>query len=352
MKERILITGSNGYMGNALMYALKDSAHEIMGVDTGDRSRWVAEVGGASLTQYPVANYFRLNLQNIGEVVNTLSWFRPTIIMHLASQPSGPYSEISYQHRIGTQVNNLSCLMNLLCAVKDLSLDTRFVVCTTTGVAGAPHGPIEEGQSLNMAGSCYHVSRGFDSANLQLASKQWKMKLLELRTSIVYGTRINDVPTPITRLDWDFWFGTVLHRFILAKKTGLPIRIYGKGLQEKPFISLADCTQSLVNALSWDIRPGHDIMNQTTHCLSVKTAAELVGGDIQHIPNPRVENEEYHMVIHNSKFMKLLGQSTPTKDDIVREITSIGDDMNTDLLPLNWTTAYDGQSRPAIVRAA
>src|ERR1041384_644721 len=102
MKERILITGSSGYIGNALMLSLIKSEHQVMGLDNNDRERWVAQVGGRSLTDYPKTEFFNVNLQNITELVNILSWFKPTLIIHLASQPSGPYSEISYQNRIGT----------------------------------------------------------------------------------------------------------------------------------------------------------------------------------------------------------------------------------------------------------
>ena len=349
MKERILVTGSSGYLGNPLMQRLARTEHDILGIDNGDRERWVAQVGGRSLTEYQKTPHFNANIQDIAGMVNILNWFKPTLIIHLASQPSGPYSEISYQHRIGTQINNLTMLMNLLCAVKDLNLNTRFVVATTTGVPGAPNGPIEEEQSPNMAGSCYHVSRGFDSANLQLAAKQWKTQILELRTSIVYGTRISDSTCPNTRLDWDFWFGTVAHRFCLASKTNTDIKIYGKGLQGKPFISLRDCVTSFMHSITHEIKPGHEIMNQTTHCASPKTLASMCGGNIIHIPNPRVENEEYQMVIRNEKFMKLLNRPVPTQASIQAELDQIKEDMNVSLLPPNWLMSYNGELRPSPV---
>jgi len=349
MPERIMVTGSNGYLGNPLMLELGIQTNKqisVMGIDNGDRERWVQQIGGKSLTQYDKALYFNANLQDLASVINILNYFRPTIIIHLASQPSGPYSEISYQHRIGTQINNLTILMNLLNCVHDLGMDTRFVVATSTGVPGSPNGSIEETHSPNCAGSSYHVSRGFDSANLQLAAKQWKMRILELRTSIVYGTRIDSFKSPITRLDFDYWFGTVIHRFAFASKANIPIKIYGKGLQEKPFISLNDCIKSFVNSISYDIKPGHEIMNQTTHCLSVVTAAELCKGDITHIPNPRVENEEYKMVIKNEKFLKLLDSKSPTKDSIQNEINTIKQDIDLNLLPINSQYAYDGILTP------
>lgn len=352
MKERIMITGSSGYLGNALMTALKDSDHALMPLDNGDRQRWVGEVGGASLTTYPSYRYFNLNLQNLSELANVMQYFQPTLIIHLASQPSGPYSEITYKHRIGTQFNNLCMLMNLLGVVKDLNMDTRFVVATTTGVPGAPGEPIIEGHMANLAGSSYHVSRGFDSANLQLAAKQWKLRILELRTSIVYGTRLENQSVPCTRLDWDFWFGTVVHRFCLASKAGIPIKVYGKGLQEKPFISLADCIRSFVNAISTEIKPGHEIMNQTTHCVSVNTLANLSRGEVIHIPNPRVENEEYRMTIKNEKFMKLLDKKPPTQGDIQCEMDAITADIDLKKLPSTWLNSYDGLLTPQQVQVA
>ena len=343
MSERILITGSSGYIGNALQHKLaKTRTHQIIGVDNGDRARWVSQVGGSSATKYNQFPFFNSNLQDINGVINLLNYFRPTAIIHLASQPSGPYSEISHQHRIGTQINNLTMLMNLLGVVHDLKLDTRFIIATTTGIAGSPGGQIEEAHSPNLAGSTYHVSRGFDSANLQLAAKQWKLRILELRTSIVYGTRINEMDEPVTRLDYDFWFGTVIHRFCVAAKAGIPIKVYGKGLQEKPFISLNDCVQSFVNSLDTPIKPGHEIMNQTTHCASIKTLAEMISDDVMYIQNPRVENEDYRMVIHNEKFMKLLNCKSPSKQEIENEIDKIKNDIQLELLTPNYRESYDG----------
>lgn len=342
-RERILITGSNGYIGNALMTALQGSSHDVFAVDGGGRKNWVQESNGCSLTNYSEHPFFVADLANIQEVIRVLHYVRPNHIIHLASQPSAPYSEKSSLHRDFTQTNNLRMLLNLLTVSKDMGLSPKFIVTTTTGVPGAPDQPIIEGDMPNKAGSWYHVSRGFDSANLALAVKQWKFNVLELRTSIVYGTRIEGLNYPVTRLDWDFYFGTALHRFILRKKMNKPITIYGKGLQRKPIIALRDVVKSLVNAITFPVE-GHVIMNQTTECLSVLDMARAVGGKITHIENPRVEKEDHLMKIHNEKFMYLLSPDDPNRfTSLDQEAELIEKDMDKSLLPKDWERIYDGK---------
>ena len=342
MSERILITGSAGYIGNAVVH--QPEHHGItnyLALDCGNRDSWVKQVGGSSLTDYPKYNYLFCDLTQSGPVLNILNYYKPTIILHLASQPSGPFSEISSLHRIQTQTMNLTMLLNLLCGVKDLGLDSKFIVTTTTGVPGAPNGPIEETHAPNLAGSAYHASRGFDSANLALAAKQWKAKILELRTSIVYGTRTHEATAPVTRFDYDFYFGTAVHRFILRKKLGQSLTIYGKGEQKKPIISLKDCVKGILHAINSDIKPGHEIMNQTTECISVLDMARAVGGSIEHIPNPRVEKEDHQMLIHNDKYLKLLN-SEPVK--LKDETQTIYQDINLTHLDIGiWKEVYEGR---------
>ena len=337
---KILVTGANGYIGNPLsLQLLNDNIHDCLLVDSGMRDKWVKEVGGCSLTEYPQAKFLYCNIANSQECLNVLQYFQPDVIIHLASQPSGPYSEISLAHRTYTQTNNLQMLLNLLTGSHELGLNPKFIVTTTTGIPGAPGDPIIEGQTPNLAGSAYHASRGFDTANLALAVKQWKFRVLELRTSIVYGIHTDLIDEPVTRFDWDFFFGTAVHRFCLMRRMNKPITIYGKGLQKKPFISLRDMIESLINAIDYEVS-GHEIMNQTTGAISIVDVAKEIGGAVEHIPNPRVENEEHQMIIHNSKFLKLLKDN---HSPISYEAKLILKHINPGLLPSYWEQIYAGK---------
>jgi len=159
--------------------------------------------------------------------------------------------------------------------------------------------------------------------------------------AIVYGTRVREIEKAVTRLDWDFYFGTVVHRFALLRKMGMPIQVYGKGEQKKPIIALRDVVDSLICAIESDIKPGHKIVNHVTQCSPITRIAEMVGGEVTHIPNPRVEKETHQMVIHNGEFLKFLPARIYT---IYHEIGSILSDMDINRLPKNWENIFNGKA--------
>lgn len=340
MNQRILLTGADGYIGRAFSTYLKGKGIDSYDVDSYGRGSWVMEVGGVNLGFQGSPTSKVCDLINYDTVLRILKFLKPTHIFHLASQPSAPYSESTPERKRFTQLNNLLMLRNLLDSAKELNLDCSWIVTTTTGVPGAPNQPIEEAPMPNLAGSAYHVSRGFDSANLSLAAKQWKFRILELRTSIVYGVAVDGIDSAITRFDWDYYFGVVLHRFLLKKLKKEPVTVYGKGEQRKPIICLRDVVQSLFNCLSYDIKPGHEIMNQTTQCLEIMTIANQMRAEICHIENPRTENEEHKMVINNQKFLRLL-TGNPTL--LQTELPILEKLVDLKRLPRNWEFAYDGK---------
>lgn len=363
----ILLTGIDGYVGwpTALKLSKAHPEARIVGVDNLGRRRWVEESG--SVTAVPVLSmeervelaaeygfdnisYIEGDLTDRDFVLQLFDVYKFDAVLHLASQPSAPYSQINGERAIYTQTNNLAMNTNLLWAIREKGLvDTcRFVETTTTGVYGAPAFPIPEGfctgveggiedkvPLLGMAGSWYHMSKSFEASNLWLANRQWKMNCTDLRTSIVYGsgtpeTRLD--PGLATRFDFDFFFGVVLNRFCAMALVGHPITVYGKGEQKKPFISLDDCAASCAASLDAALS-GHTVLNQTTETISIKQMAEAVRDaagrkgitvEVNHIENPRVEDEEHKMEMDNSGFMKLLPDCNP---DFEREVAAMIDTL-------------------------
>jgi len=280
-------------------------------------------------------SFIQGDLVNRDFVNEIIDLFKPRIIIHLAAQPSAPYSHINGERANYTQFNNNQATRNLLWGIKeaDLISECNFIETTTMGVYGTPEFEIPEGfmnveQTTGkdtlpfpgMAGSWYHMSKSNDVNNLYLANKMWKMSIVDLRMAIVYGTETAENvldPGLATRFDFDFYFGVVGNRFCAMALTGYPITIYGKGEQRKPQISLEDCVCSIVNAARLQINGKFEVFNQTTEAPSIKGIAEAVKKageqlklpvEIKHIPNPRVEKEEHKMVINADKFNKLLGK--------------------------------------------
>jgi nucleoside-diphosphate-sugar epimerase len=325
----ILITGCDGYVGFplTLKVLVNFGLKKVVGVDSFGRRRWVKEVGGESL--FPLNKqiktdrfkFIRGDLSNYRFVRNLFKRYKFDTVIHLASQPSMPYSQIDAKHALYTQRNNVSMCLNLLWAVKEFNPKARFIITTTTGIPGQYYEKIPEEETLNKAGSWYHISRGFDSENCNLASRQWGLNIIEFRTSIVFGSTTEELSrfNYHTRFDTDAYFGTVLNRFIVQRATGSPITVYGEGNQTKPFVSLEDCCHSLMRAIYMSFPRGHTILNQVTEHISIKYLANVISKNVKHIKNPRKENENFGMRFENENFLSYLNRPPQDKSIIINE---------------------------------
>jgi len=127
----------------------------------------------------------------------------------------------------------------------------------------------------------------------------------------------------VTRFDTDAFFGTALNRFVKQAIDGEPITVYGRGQQQKPFISLEDCVHSIINAIDYPVK-GHEIMNQVTDNVSIDDLAHMINlatdCKIEHIENPRKEKEDFKMKFDNKGFLKLLGRKPKKMVDEIRSM--------------------------------
>lgn len=366
----IIVTGCDGYCGWPTVLKLLEEVPEckVIGVDNMSRRKWVEEVESESAI--PILSPFdrekrarkawgkrrfvleTLDLTNPSKVRYLIRQYKPDVILHMAAQPSAPYSQIDLDHCNFTQNNNMQMLRNLCLVLDEYKLDTHLVVTTTTGIYGAPDFTIPEGGLVineeeipypAMAGSWYHMSKAHDSGNLWLANKQFDFPITEMRTAIVAGSSTKETrirPGLANRFDFDFYFGVVINRFVAMALTGEPISIYGKGLQRKPMISLEDMTRSMVQISKKELRNKerkYKVYNQVEKSMSIVELANLVKNslekkfghivEVNHIPNPRIEDEEHQMKILNGKFKKLINESFiyPIEDTI--------DQMCEDLYP-------------------
>jgi nucleoside-diphosphate-sugar epimerase len=349
----ILVTGADGYVGWPTALRVADRTDErVIGVDNLARRRWVETVGSVSAVPIaPIeerstaaADTGRENLSMIeGDLVDRdfvaelLAIHEPRAIVHAAAQPSAPYSQINGERANDTQHTNLQTTRNLLFGLQEVGLgETHVIETTTTGVYGAPEFPIPEGGAVMehkgereevpfpaMAGSWYHLTKSHDAANLRLANEQFGLPVSDVRTAIVYGSSTAETREDdrlATRLDFDYYFGTVAHRFCAQAVAGYPVTVYGRGEQRKPFVSLEDAVEGLARLALGDSeeRPAaHTVYNQVTRPISIVEVAETiasVGADrgldvaVEHFENPREEDETHRMEIANDRYVDLIGE--------------------------------------------
>ncbi|WP_324664191.1 NAD-dependent epimerase/dehydratase family protein [Haloarcula sediminis] len=362
----ILVTGADGYIGwpTALRIASRTDDRVLL-VDNFGRREWVEEIGSTSAV--PVASIDErldaaeetLGITNMsfveGDLVEKdfvdelLQVHEPDTVVHAAAQPSAPYSQINGERANYTQHNNLQSTRNLLWGLEEHDLtDTHFIETTTTGVYGAPEFPIPEGGATMenqgeaddvpfpaMAGSWYHLTKSHDAANMRLAHKQFDIPVSDVRTAITYGTETEETREDDrlkTRFDFDYYFGTVTHRFCAQAVAGYPVTVYGKGEQRKPFVSLEDAVEGLAQLALGDAgdRPdGLTVYNQVTRAISIVEIAETIAdvGEqfdldvaVEHFENPRDEDETHKMEIEKDQYMDLIGEQDQTFEDGVADI--------------------------------
>ncbi len=355
----ILVTGADGYVGWPVILRLAERFPDerIVGVDNFARRRWVEEIGSVSAIPIMSPSERRKKVEDFGNVsfiegdltskefVEMLvRVYQPDTVIHLAAQPSAPYSQISWEKAVYTQYNNNVSTLNLLWALKENDLiNTHFIAATTTGVYGAPEYPIPEGfyeveykggrdvvPHPHMAGSFYHMSKCNDINNMFLAHKQWGLNVSDVRVAIVTGATTEEAKGELaTRFDFDFYFGVVTHRFCAQTLIGYPLTVYGKGLQGKPFVTLEDCVESFVRLAEKDGN-GYQVYNQTLGAVKIVDLAKMIQEaameeiglevEIKHVPNPRVEKEEHEMIIENDNFRKLMGGRIQDLKEAIRDI--------------------------------
>jgi UDP-sulfoquinovose synthase len=134
----------------------------------------------------------------------------------------------------------------------------------------------------------------------------------------VYGTTTDEVALDerlINRFDYDEVFGTVLNRFCVQAAVEHPLTVYGKGGQTRGYIDIRDTVRCIELACNNPAAPGEcRVFNQFTEQFSVLDLAHMVRASarhlglsvtIDHIPDPRVEQEEHYYNARHSKLVDL-----------------------------------------------
>ena len=341
---RIIVIGGDGYLGWPTAMHLSNQGHDIVVVDNYARRQADLEWDTDSLIpirslQERVDSWRELSNHEmevaIGDVSDgdfitpLIQNYQPEAIVHFGEQRSAPYSMIDRKHAIYTQVNNTVGTMNILYAIAEHAPACHLVKLGSMGEYGTPNIDIEEGFiEINHNGrkdtlpypkspfSFYHVSKVSDSNNIHFACKVWGLRSTDLNQGVVYGVSTSETELDerlSTRFDYDGIWGTVLNRYCVQAVIGHPLTVYGQGGQTRTFLDIRDTLKCIELAVLNPASEGEfRVFNQFTEQFSVLELAQLVQGaakevgisaNIEHVPNPRVEQEEHY---YNAKATKLI----------------------------------------------
>ena len=336
VKRRIMVLGGDGYCGWPTALHLSAQGHDVAVADNFAHRRFDAELGTGSLV--PIEGLrTRLDtwesltgkgiISYIGDVVDygftrrIVAEFWPDTIVHFAEQCSAPYSMIDFDHAVYTQTNNVVSTLSVLYAISQINPGIHLVKLGSMGVYGWPNIDVEEGwlevehngrkavvPYPKQSADFYHLSKIFDSHNIEFACGAWKLRATDLHQGIVYGQETPETAMDTrlaTRLGYCSVFGTVINRFVIQAAIGEPITLYGGGGQGRPFINLRDTVRCVQLACENPPEEGeYRVFNQVTQTLPPMQVAEMVadcfpGTVIDKVPNPRVEPDDgYYNVVH------------------------------------------------------
>lgn len=346
-KGHILILGADGYLGWPAAMRFSNLGYDVTAADNYFRREACRKERISFLYDTPpLSERARIWEKEIGRKIHviegdlrdmdfTRSLFEPdawqklansvwpgkiTAVLHLAEQPSAPYSLLDHEKTSFTVLNNLAVTTNLLCAVRDLSPDTQIVHIGTMGEYGTPNIDIEEGWLEiehkgrkdkflypRQASSVYHTTKIMDTDLMWYFVRTWGLAITDLMQGPVYGMETDEcLANPRLRpyFNYDDLFGTVINRFIVQAAAGYPLTVYGKGGQTRGYININDTMQCLTAAVERPAKPGElRIFNQITETFSIMELARLVqeAGEraglevsVDHVENPRKEAEEHY----------------------------------------------------------
>ena len=148
---KILIPGIDGYIGWTLALRQLQLGNEICGIDNFSRRKNVKEMGSHSAlpilemkkrikllkkTYEDKISFYEGDFLDSDFTNDIVRKFSPDVIVHLAEQPSAPYSMIDQEHNIYTQKNNVLGTLNLLHSIQKYVPKAHLVKLGTMGEYG------------------------------------------------------------------------------------------------------------------------------------------------------------------------------------------------------------------------
>ena len=362
--KRILILGIDGYIGWPLALHLLRQGHIVSGLDNFSRrdraSNSITPIQTRSTRVSTIRKYGNFKSYHIHDlaIFEKMHKENPDIIIHLAEQPSAPWSMQSYYHASKTQQENVLGTLKLLWLMREHCPDAHLIKLGTMGEYGKPDCDIPEGEIPNtcldtdaliypqdrecpLAGlpfpkspnSFYHLSKVHDTNNIIFACKTWGLSCTDIMQGVVFGL-MDKEPELLTRFDYDEFFGTAINRFCAQAIVGHPLTIYGSGNQTYSFLPLKDSIQCIDLILNNTPQKGeYRVFNQFEGIYSINLLANLVyriakelnlpTPSISSIPNPRTEPEDHYYNPSNRKLLELGYKPSKDLEEEIKDTISV-----------------------------
>ncbi len=220
---KILVTGGGGYLGSVLVPKLLMRGHKVRVLDIG-------YFGLDHLTA--IRSGVEIVREDLRRIVADRSICERLLdgidcVVHLAAISNDPSAELNPEL---TNEVNFKSTVGLAEAARRLGI--RFIFSSSCSVYGDAEGDLTEESTLNPL-TVYAVSKvQAETALNDLANLSWRPIILRNGTLFGYSHRMR--------------FDLVVNIFALYSALHNEIRVFGDGMQWRPFLSVQDCARAFV----------------------------------------------------------------------------------------------------------
>jgi len=288
--SKCLVTGGAGFIGSHIVDKLIALGHDVVVVDN-------LMLGDKNFVN-PQANFHKEDIRNLDKMKTLCEGVN--VIFHLAADPRLP---ISIEDPVSTHEINVSGTLNILEAAR-LS-GVKKIVFSSTGAVYEDQGelPIAETHSIRPK-SPYGLHKRIGEQYMMLYVDLFGLETVSLRYFNVFGPRktVNG------------GYPMVIPIFLQQKKENKKLTVVGDGEQTRDYVYVSDVVEANIIAWQSDVSHGETINIGFGQQTSVNKIAELIGRDVEYIPERK--GEMRFVEADNTKAKKLLGwEPTVTIED-------------------------------------
>ena len=234
-RERIFITGSSGFIGNALARDLLHSGFTVAGLDNHNDYYDVSlkVYRDSMLKTYDRYTFFKGELTDFQFLKNSLEEFKPDIIINLAAQAGVRFALLNPNAYIES---NIIGFHNILEACKELNIYNIIFASSSSVYGDSREIPFQESNCTDSPLSLYAASKKTNELFAFNHANNFPSKLIGLRFFTVYG--------PCGRPDMAYYsFSKKIH-------AGQEITLFNEGKMSRDMTYISDIIDGIKGAMA------------------------------------------------------------------------------------------------------
>ncbi len=233
--DRILVTGSSGFIGMHLCKSLLEDNVEVAGIDNMNDYYDVSLKKSRlnELKTYNNFNFFCIDIQNKTEIEKVFKDFKPEYVVNLAAQAGVRYSLRNPQVYIDT---NVLGFINVLECCKNFSVKGLVYASSSSVYGGDKKIPFSVQDRVDKPISIYAASKKANELMAYSYSHLYNLKTTGLRFFTVYGP----------------WGRPDMAMYIFTKKISenLPIDVFNHGKMSRDYTFVDDIVGGIRASIS------------------------------------------------------------------------------------------------------